>query len=166
VLAPGGRRRGRTLTAASSYLSPSHLPAAAGGHRRLKPARCRWRRALPYPLVRRLHGAAPAGSGSPRRVQFIQSDGDGRAWRRLPLAEASRRGVSGLHVLHLAFSQLEPVLKHPLVWVHKLTGAKAFCSSKRKPYFLLVAVRPRLWPGGPRSRPGGPRPWPGGPRWG
>jgi hypothetical protein len=30
------------------------------------------------------------------------------------------------------------VLKHPLVWVRKPTGAKAFCSSKQKPYFLLV----------------------------
>jgi hypothetical protein len=95
ALAPRGQRRGRTLAAASSYLSPFPLPAAAGGRHRAKPARWRW--ALPYPLVRRLRGAAPAGSGAPRRLQFVQSDGDGRAWRRLPLAEASRSGAGGLY---------------------------------------------------------------------
>jgi hypothetical protein len=62
--------------------------------------------------------------------------------------------VLELHGLHLAFWQLEPVLKHPFVWVRKPTGAKAFCSSKRKPYFLLVRagaileppVRASFWP--------------------
>jgi hypothetical protein len=59
------------------------------------------------------------------------------SWHELVLM-VPNEPVLELHEFHLAFRQLEPVLKNSFSLGRKPTDANIIYSSKRKPYFLLV----------------------------
>jgi hypothetical protein len=160
ALAPRGRRRGPNPSR-RPYLTSPPLPDAAGERRRAKPARCRWRQALPYPLARRwLRGAAPAGGGAPRRamafgptaivgVSATVSGGDDHEWQ----GAGSFAAVDGVRRRGPVWGQAGPDLGQagPDPGQEGLGGASADvpatlgCRSSASALLLDSSVRGRSW---------------------